>query len=242
MNICNFAKVIISRATKDLSSINAWKEKKENKKNPIYSSHISLQDRFQNYEIFIDQYPKMTMNFKDFSLKYKRLQGYITDKKYWNNNNKEGQQNKFLEYFSFKNWQKLPEPEKKQHTLENCRLCNTVHIEHSSLHKSAAPEVTKLTALCQSVTNTIIRQSTPSSSHGTTTKGLKAVQNIVKIVQPMMEKNLNIKFENPIKVSISPLKTPEQKRKEFERNLIETKQKMDDAFTDAGEDIHVFLA
>lgn len=58
----------------------------------------------------------------------------------------------------------------------------------------------------------------------------------------MMEKNLNIKFENPIKVSISPLKTPEQKRKEFERNLIETKQKMDDAFTDAGEDIHVFLA
>ncbi|VDI34881.1 Hypothetical predicted protein [Mytilus galloprovincialis] len=58
----------------------------------------------------------------------------------------------------------------------------------------------------------------------------------------MMEKNLNIKFENPIKVSLSPLKTPEQKRKEFERNLKETKQKMDDAFTDVGEDIHVFLA
>ncbi|VDI63951.1 Hypothetical predicted protein [Mytilus galloprovincialis] len=57
-----------------------------------------------------------------------------------------------------------------------------------------------------------------------------------------MEKNLNIKFENPIKVSLSPLKTPEQKRKEFERNLKETKQKMDDAFTDVGEDIHVFLA
>ena len=241
MNICNFIKVIVTRATKDLSTINKWNKNDENKKAPVYSSQISLMDRFYNYQIFLENYPKMAMDFKDFSLKYKRLQKYITDKKYWKNNNKDGQQHRFLSYFSFENWQKLPETEKKQHTLDNCKPCNTFHNECSSLHKSAAPEVLNLTSQCKSVTNSVIQLTSPTAKDGAT-KGLKAVQNLVKIIQPMVEKKLEIKFENQIKVSTYPFKTPKQKKAEFEKYLKETKMKMDKALTDEGDDIHSFLA
>ncbi|CAC5423131.1 unnamed protein product [Mytilus coruscus] len=80
----------------------------------------------------------MKIYFKDFGIKLKRLQKCITNKKYWRNNNMDGQQNKFVDYFSLKNWEKLSNEEKREHTLEDCKRCNTTYITYSSLHLSSS--------------------------------------------------------------------------------------------------------
>ena len=58
MNICNFAKVIIARATKD----NNFEENVRNpstEMKPSYNNHISVNKRYQNYMLFMNKYPNM---------------------------------------------------------------------------------------------------------------------------------------------------------------------------------------
>lgn len=69
MNLCNFAKVIISRCTKDASTINWWNE------NACSSDQIS---------------------FEKYKYKLPRIQKYITNSKYWKNNNKNGEKMEFI--------------------------------------------------------------------------------------------------------------------------------------------------
>ena len=105
MNYCNFAKVIISRSTKDIETINWWntQKDKENKKERL-TNNINMKDRYYNYSIFMEKYPKMYLNFDQFRSKTTKLQSYLSDKKYWQNLNKSGQQHSFLGHFSLKNW------------------------------------------------------------------------------------------------------------------------------------------
>ncbi|CAG2238828.1 unnamed protein product [Mytilus edulis] len=215
MNICNFVKTIITRATKDLSAIEAHRENKENKHAPKYTNHLSIMERYKNYQNFMSKYPKMNVDFKEFGIKLKRLQKYVTDKKYWQNSNKDGQQNKFIEHFSLKNWEKLSNEEKKDHTLENCQRCNTTHISYSSLHLSSSSDSNNLLTLCNAATDSVLSITSPQSQ-SKTTRGLKTVQNLVKISQPIVEDKLKIKFQNQVKVSLSPMKS--LKKKEFKKS------------------------
>jgi hypothetical protein len=53
-------------------------------------------------------------------IKYKlpRIQKYITNSKYWKNNNKNGEKMEFIRLHSLRSWFKLPENDKKQHQIK----------------------------------------------------------------------------------------------------------------------------
>ena len=68
------------------------------------------------------------MTLANFQANLPILQKYLTQNKYWKNQNKQGQKSQFMEHFFFTKWTKLDEKERKEHTIENCNLCNTVHL------------------------------------------------------------------------------------------------------------------
>lgn len=132
MNYCNFGKVFIARATKDLSAINWWNAQQNDKPNtstPLYSENLSSNDRFFNYEQYISGYPKMVLEYTTYQQKQIRIQGFLSEKKYWINNNKKGEKKRFLDNFSLQNWVNMDETEKKMHTIEDCIPCNTIHFD-----------------------------------------------------------------------------------------------------------------
>ena len=101
MNLCNFAKVIISRCTKDASTINWWNENACSSDDlkldiPAHSQLITTQTRHTLYHTFMEKYPKMQISFEKFKYKLPRIQKYITNSKYWKNNNKNGEKMEFI--------------------------------------------------------------------------------------------------------------------------------------------------
>ena len=122
MNYCNFAKVIMSRSTKDKTSLDYWNSKTDSvhindslSQQPksqcvkSYISNISIKSRYENYQRFMHRYPKMQLSYDSFRHTVPRLQRYITDPKYWENSNRSGEKNAFLENFSLQAWCNLPE-------------------------------------------------------------------------------------------------------------------------------------
>jgi hypothetical protein len=88
MNLCNFAKVIISRCTKDASTINWWNENVCSSDDlkldiPAHSQLITTQTRHTLYHTFMGKYPKMQISFEKFKHKLPRIQKYITNSMYW---------------------------------------------------------------------------------------------------------------------------------------------------------------
>ena len=84
MNLCNFAKVIISRCTKDASTINWWNENACSSDDlkldiPAHSQLITTQTRHALYHTFMEKYPKMQISFENFKYKLPRIQKYITN-------------------------------------------------------------------------------------------------------------------------------------------------------------------
>ena len=101
MNLCNFAKVIISRCTKDASTIIWWNENACSSDDlkldiPAHSQLITTQTRHTLYHTFMEKYPKMQISFEKFKYKLPRIQKYITNSKYWKNNNNNGEKMEFI--------------------------------------------------------------------------------------------------------------------------------------------------
>jgi ABC-type taurine transport system substrate-binding protein len=45
---------------------------------------------------FMEKYPKMQISFEKYKYKLPRIQKYITNSKYWKNNNKNGEKMEFI--------------------------------------------------------------------------------------------------------------------------------------------------
>ena len=139
MNLCNFAKVIISRCTKDASTIHWWNDNACSSDDlkldiPAHSQLITTQTRHALYHKFMEKYPKMQISFEKFKYTLPRIQKYITNSKYWKNNNKNGEKMEFIRLHSLHSWFKLPENDKKQHQIEDCDTCQSI-ISNAILHK-----------------------------------------------------------------------------------------------------------
>jgi hypothetical protein len=84
MNLCNFAEVIISRCTKDASTINWWNDNACSSDDlkldiPAHSQLITTQTRHALYHTFMEKYPKMQISFEKFKFTLPRIQKYITN-------------------------------------------------------------------------------------------------------------------------------------------------------------------
>ncbi|CAG2221106.1 unnamed protein product [Mytilus edulis] len=138
---------------------------------------------------------------------------------------------KCLEPKCLKRWNKLPGKEKKEHTLEDCNPCNTVHGHISKLHKSAPLKTIELSALCTNATNTLIDITSPKAVKENETKGLNLILNFVKTV---VEKEMKISFNKSISVTMSDIPTPQDRKKEINKNIVESRNKFAESITDGG--------
>ncbi|CAC5390542.1 unnamed protein product [Mytilus coruscus] len=204
MNFCKFGKVIISRDTKDLSSIQAWRKNKECTKPPKISSNFSLRERFANYEEYMENFPKMSIKYESFQIKIPRLKDYLTNKKYWIEKKKKRGTKDIPRVLLFKkNGIAYPGMKNQVHSLENC---NTIHGHISKLHKSAPEKTVALNALCNNATQTMIDITSPKAAKGRCFgtkesnvpygihpmfKSLSVQQNDAKPVTPLNDRVIN---------------------------------------------------
>ncbi|CAG2248990.1 unnamed protein product [Mytilus edulis] len=171
-----------------------------------------------------------------------KLQSYLSDKKYRQNLNRSGQQHSFLGHFSLKNWLTLTSNERLQHQLVDCRPCSTVHYNFSTFHKSIAPNFENAHQLYEQGTENILKITSPNSN--TITKGMKVIKSIVNIIQPIVEQRLDMKFPRPISDSImlSPPVTPKELQSTKIKVMQESRKKINESFTDGGNDVNNFLS
>ena len=165
MNVCNFAKVIISRCSKrakmcgevedrsDSSSDSEESATVENKENcgkekrvPRYNAFASVSERYSQYVSLVQGHPKMMMNSSEFRIMVPRIEKIFRESRHWKSKTKGWAKDKqrFIRYFSSKKWLKLPAQERQRHKLKDCPTCHcNKHEEVSSLlihsHKSKNP-------------------------------------------------------------------------------------------------------
>lgn len=173
MNYCNFAKVIIARSTKDKTAIDNYNQSKQQNPEPDkilkphYNNHLSIQQRYENYSIFMGKYPKMLISsYNYFRLKLPKLQDYVYQNRYYLNKNKTGEKEKFVSQFSLVNWMQMKEIEKHQHTLEDCPICTTKYNVSSSLHtcRKVENKAENLKSSCTNLVDTIQEEFSASPS------------------------------------------------------------------------------
>ncbi|KAK3107278.1 hypothetical protein FSP39_010990 [Pinctada imbricata] len=202
MNLCNFAKVIQARSTKEPSTIQSWQTSSNNEtfSSPQNASNIGVSQRYAFYMKFMQRFPKLHVTQNNFGNNIRKVQDYVHKTKYFNGNNKNGERSRFVEHFSLQSWEKLPYSEKITHTYTNCNPCQLLHSEYSSLHKSYSSS--NIPSACKSLGESISALQTNRSMSQKT--GLQVIKSIVNVIQPVVEKNLNIQFPKDVSSCISP--------------------------------------
>ncbi|VDI28052.1 Hypothetical predicted protein [Mytilus galloprovincialis] len=186
MNYCNFAKVMLSRCTKDTSAINWWNNPDKTNIDyppPSFNTSLTLRTRHENYINFMRNYPKMQIDYKTMEKRITRIQSYLTNPKYWQHDNKDGQRQEFYQNFSIYNWARLAEIEKKRHQLTNCNPCNTTHLDKSYIHKSVPKENLQLKSLCEQVADKVSPRTSGNKSNAKK-EGKKAVDQKLSQKEP----------------------------------------------------------
>jgi hypothetical protein len=84
----------------------------------------------------------MQISFEKFKYKLPRIQKYITNSKYWKNNNNNGEKMEFIRLYSLRSWFILPENDNKQHQIEDCDKCQSI-ISNANLQTRSARTPTK---------------------------------------------------------------------------------------------------
>ena len=219
MNLCNFAKILIARSSKDSNAIDFYNNinKDDSTGSTTFieklNSLISLKQRHENYNIFTSKYPKLQVpSYTTFKNTCVKLQDYVTLDKYYSNRNANNERKKFIEHFSLQNFCKLPENGKSLHKLADCNECLTVHAEYSSLHTSYEKSA-NLHHLCNNIVENIENVTSPSTN--VEAKGKKSVKLLLKVLQPVVENKYNIDFKKTVAntLSLTPkIPANEQKR------------------------------
>jgi len=113
MNICNFAKMLITRSTKyresiqyrDDKNIDLSQESSKMQSSPKYDITISPAQRQEHYSNFTASYPKMQVPFDIFRRRLPKLEKNIATNSNWAKNNKTQDKTKLIEAFSLYSWE-----------------------------------------------------------------------------------------------------------------------------------------
>ena len=245
MNICNFAKVILSRSTKDKTAIDYFNDpssfEKDKNLAPVYNSSISLKQRFENYSLFMNRYSMQIQPFKTFCQKISRIQEYVSNKKFYQNAGRNGEREVFADHFRLINWLQLSEAERKQHKLEKCLPCNTTHINSSRIHKSITEMSINVADLGEQIVENVTSQLPPSTAN---TKGNRTATALINVLNPLFEKEFHKSFEKCVADSLhlTPAEKSTQKQKEILTLLKENKNKIQEATSIDDTDVNNFLS
>ncbi|CAC5408358.1 unnamed protein product [Mytilus coruscus] len=146
---------------------------------------------------------------------------------------------RFTDNFSLFNWLKLPENEKQSHKLQDCSTCLTTHGSISSLHKSYS-HASSLVQPCKDLVNNINEIIvSPSSSIGK-----KTVQNVIKVLEPIIETQYNINFKKTLAevMNMSPRESVVEKNNKIMTSIRETTQQIAESKTENNGDVQNLLA
>ncbi|VDI42164.1 Hypothetical predicted protein [Mytilus galloprovincialis] len=244
------SKVFIGRSSKDLSEIkNFNKHLEEQETNasisnksfiPKYYNGISLTQRYDNYCAFVDRCKSLHITTYDvFKQQCKRIQDYLSENKYYKNRNTNGEKKTFIEFFSLNKWLKLSDGARREHSLHNCFACQTVLMEQSSLHTSFLQS--RLNSACTQMVESF---SSLTAKCNTPTQGNKIVKTVVGLIQPLMEKNLNVNFKEAVAASfnLTPRVSASEREQNITRVLINTNKQIEDSYKENDLDIEHLLA
>ena len=234
MNNCNFAKVILARATKDSNIVKWWNgddSTRPNLSKPKYDNTISNSIRWNVFKKIMVKYPKMSLQYDQFTHDIPAIQRYIQGVKYYKHNNKKGERKQFIQYFGIAKWESLPESEKKQHAIRNCAPCHERHKESSDLHVSRQ-ENCPLSSLCANLTDAILDTSSIGTKD-TEKKGEAIVKTVVQKIQPIVENKLKFRFTKVLSVTS---RTQTDQLHDMKSKTKEIKKEM------TGNDVSNFLA
>ena len=180
-------------------------------------------------------------SYDTFKNMLKKVQKYVTESKYFINNSKNGEKKKFTDYFCLNNWLHLPEADQKQHTIDNCIQCMTVHASSSSLHKSFS----NASILEQSGSMLLknIENLTPPNTKPSQKKGQKAVETMMKVLQPVVERKYDTNFKNAVAESLSlqPKETAREAKKKVKKIIHQTKHQIEESMQENDNDLDHLL-
>ncbi|CAG2217213.1 unnamed protein product [Mytilus edulis] len=233
------------RSSKDLSEIkNFNKHLEEQETNasisnnsfiPKYYNGISLTQRYDNYCAFVDRCKSLHITTYDvFKQQCKRIQDYLSENKYYKNRNTNGEKKTFIEFFSLNKWLKLSDGARREHSLHNCFACQTVLMEQSSLHTSFLQS--RLNSACTQMVESF---SSLTAKCNTPTQGNKIVKTVVGLIQPLIEKNLNVNFKEAVAASLNltPRVSASEREQNITRVIINTNKQIENSYKENDLDI-----
>lgn len=246
MNYCNFAKVFQARTSKDRNVLE-WKENgmvTDYPTAPKYVTNLCDQQRLENYISLISKFPKLHMPFSTFRLKLRRVQDFVTNKKYFKNGNNNKERETFTQHFSFSTWHQLSENEKKSHQLINCHPCATFHAKFSALHSSASAQQKHINEASEKLASEIFAQFGNSRSPNSESKGIKVIKNMIDVVQPIIENKMGITFKSHLSnnFSVKGIVSPSQNRKSVENTVKKSNRTIENLIINNDTDAMNFLA
>ena len=181
----------------------------------------------------MNKYPKMHLPYDKFVRQLPRLQNYLTNPKYWKQNNKNGQKRDFFEQFSLQKWDSLSHREKLYHTVYDCLRCeNSKLINYSVLHKSATDtteNIVKLsTELAQEIDN----------------KNSTGVNTILNVLEPIFQKEFQTNLKSVVseRYNLTEKLPSEQKRKLKIQQQRENTNEINKIITNNDNEVQNFLA
>lgn len=243
MNYCNFAKVILARATKDKAQIEHFNSASDNDSiKAQYNNSLPLNVRYDNYTTFMQKFPKMHIHsYIYFCQKVPLVQNYVYKNTYYTNNNKNGEKSRFINHFSLQSWLQLTNSQKHGHQLENCNECNTHDLEYSIQHQSVPLEAKNAYKLSQDLTTNICQQ---TISRNPSNKGIKVAKSMVNILNPVFEKEFGHTFQKAMieAHNLSPQESSKEKGKKVEKSVRQTKQSITKSIEENDKDATILLS
>ncbi|CAC5399835.1 unnamed protein product [Mytilus coruscus] len=175
-------------------------------------------------------------SYEVFRKKVVKLQDYTTKNKYYVNFNKNGEREKFINHFDLLHWTKLEHAEKKQHQLEDCFVCTSIHSEESSLH-TFSKQMKSINELSNNLVSSI-------KSISNTESAAKIAKSVIHTLNPVFTREFQTTFEDSMteSLNLSPRETPQEKGKKTNQILTENTRSINKAIQNENEDVKKFLS
>lgn len=228
---------MLARATKDKAQIDNFNDSIKAQCN--YSFPLNI--RYDNYTTFMQTFLKMHINsYIIFCQKVPLIQNYVYMNTYYTTNNKNGEKSRFVNHFSLQIWLQLINSQKHGHQLENCNQGNTHDLEYSILHKLFPLEAKNTYKMSHDFTTNISQQ---TISRNLSNKGIKVAKVMVKILNPVFEKEFGDTFNKAMiePHNLSPPESSKDKGKKVERSFRQTKQIITKSMEEHDTDATIYI-
>ncbi len=196
MNICNFAKVICARSMKEIRQDPGVDTP------PKYHTNLSMKYRYNMYTEIMSDWKRMQFEkFDQFRNNLRRIEEYLSNRKYWTGNNSNGEKQVFLKSFSLASWEKLKVYRKKLHTLRDCTECSIYDWRASTSHRSSSSVNNSMSSLLQHIGDIVPDvDENRNLSYVSKSFAASAAEEVISLINPAFENCCGLPVEEAMMI------------------------------------------